>query len=165
MQLIGYDAGGTQSPIEAIYRHRGRIVRVAANTGDLPAQLTAAYTAIGLGETAQTYAEVFLSNRAKIFDAISTFGSGWLALYVNDSTAPTLAQKRTLLGNTLSIILTMDTAIINSLTVERLSLALPGAPVSGWTQANCDGWHTLLSGWLGRAQALLASAMVAGSTD
>jgi hypothetical protein len=165
MELIGYDAQGTGTAVEAIYRHRGRVVRVVANQGNLPAQLTAAYAAIGLGETAQTYAEVFLSNRAKIFDAISTFGDGWLALWVDSTTAPTLGQMQTVLADTLTIVLTMDNALVRELTVERLALALPDAPVSGWTIAQCRNWLALLSGWLGRAQALLASAMVAGSTD
>jgi hypothetical protein len=165
MELVGYDAKGTETAVEALYRHRGRMIRVAANQGNLPAQLTAAYAAIGLGETAQTYAEVFLANRAKIFDAISTFGDGWRNLYVDDTTAPTTAQMRTVLQATLTIILTMDTPIVRELTVERLALLLPGAPTSAWTIGECRNWLALLSGWLGRAQALLASAMVAGSTD
>lgn len=171
MQLVEYDAKGVGAVgVDAIYSHRGRIVRVAAiPTGpdqyDTAAQETAAYEAIGLGQTAVTYTEIFLANRAKIFDAVSTFGNGWLALYVNDTTAPTLAQMRTVLGDTLTIVLTMDNPLVHELTVERLALGLPGAPVSAWTLTECRNWLALLSGWLGRAQALLASAMVAGSTD
>jgi hypothetical protein len=168
MQLIGYDLKGTEVAQEAIYSHRGRLIRVPANQANLPAQTTAAYNAIGLGETAQVYAEVFLANRAKIFDAISTFGNGWLALFPEPPatpTTPTDPQMRAVLGSTLAIILTMDNPLVRELTMERLALGLPDAPVSGWNTAQCRNWLALLSGWLGRAQALLSGAMVPGSVD
>jgi hypothetical protein len=173
MQLVGYDHEFSETVKKAIYRHRGRIIKVSvvsvpANQAELDAQEALAYTAIGLSKTAQTYAEVFLANKAKVFDAISTFGNGWLALFPEPPatpTTPTLQQMKDVLTPTLAIIVTLDDPLVRELTIERMALLLPGAPVSAWTIGECRNWLILLSGWLGRAQALLSGAMVPGSTD
>lgn len=108
----------------------------------------------------QTYTTAFYANRKVIFNAFYTFSEAFRTA----SASPSLAQYRSALGSTLAIILTLPASFTDELAREQAGLALPNGPTSGWTLANCQGWHTLLSGWLGRAMAGVAGAL-AGDLD
>lgn len=145
----------------AIYEVSGIRVMVDGNPADKPAEYAAAIAALNAalpGKTLQQYAIAHIEQKKIIYAATRTFAEGFRTA----TNPPTLAEYRTLLGNTLTIVLTLPASFVNELTRERQALALPDAPVGAWTLASCQGWHTLLSGWLGRATASVAVSMIEG---
>lgn len=158
--FLYYDAqGGDGTNIVAIYEGGGQRVTVPANPGDKTAEAAAAAAALNAAQNSlpvQQYATAFLAQRVKIFNAFRTFHEG----FRNAPQPPLLPDYRTILGNTLTIVLTLPATFTTELTQEKNALGLPDAPVSGWTLAQCQGWHQLLGGWLGRAMAGVSGAMV-----
>lgn len=132
----------------------------AATSQQMNLDTDTAVTAHSAATPVQTYTAVFLANRKTIFNAFYTFSEAFRTA----SASPSIAQYRSALGGTLAIILTLPASFTDELAREQAGLGLPNAPVSGWTLANCQGWHTLLSGWLGRAMAGVAGSL-AGELD
>lgn len=108
---------------------------------------------IAVGTLRIDYANSLLAQKAKLADAYINLKEAFRTA----SDPPTLAQYRAALGSTLTIILTLPASYTTELGREQDGLGLPDAPVSGWTLANCQGWHSLLNSWL--AGALAAAAL------
>ena len=103
------------------------------------------------------YAAAFNEQRRVIVKAFYTFSEGFRTA----SVPPTLAQYRTILGSTLSVVNTLPITFTTELSQERSGLALADPTItlpSSWTLTQCQGWHTLLSGWLGRALAAVSTS-------
>jgi hypothetical protein len=158
--FLFYTKNGAEfGPQLAVYQGGGIQVEVPANEADKPAELAAAITALNAAENGspvQQYTTAFLAQRKTLFTAFRTFHEAFRTA----SASPTLAEYRSALGSTLTVILTLPATFTDELAHEQAGLGLPGAPTGAWTLAQCQGWHTLLSGWLGRAMAGVAGAMI-----
>lgn len=104
------------------------------------------------------YTQAFYSQRKKIFSAFYTYSEGFRTA----SASPSITQYRTVLGDTLTIILTLPATWVDEIRREQAGQQLPNEPSTAWTLAQCQGWHTLLSGWLGRAMAGVAGSLTGG---